>query len=143
MGIFYEQSEVINRTSKKLHVRYDGQDVELLPNYTDEGERIADVHNMIPTVCVPYAKSQNVLMGSEDPFDPSEFEVLVGLVAKTGQKQKDDISFCEQSSELTRVKLEEYLDDPNVKEIKVAGRRVRGSEARPEKPIAPFAPRIS
>ena len=142
MGIFYEQSEVVNRTSKKLHVRYDGQDIELLPNYTETGERIADVRNMLPTVCVAYAKSQNVLMGSEDPFDPSEFEVLVGLVAKAGAKQKDDISFCEQSSELTRVRLEDYLDDPNVKEIKVAGRRVRNSEARPEKPTTPFEPRV-
>jgi hypothetical protein len=142
MGLFHEMTEVVNRTSKKLSVRFDGQDVEILPNYTDKGERISDVRNMLPTVVVPYAKSQNVLMGSEDPLDPSEFEVLVGAVAKKGRPQKDDISFLEQSNEPTRVKLEEYLDDPQAK-IVVAGRKVRNSEARPARlNDVPFEPRV-
>jgi hypothetical protein len=140
MGIFYAQVEVINRTSKMLHCRYDGQDIELEPNYDAEGKRIEGVHNMLPEVAVPYAKSQNVRMGSEDPHDPSEYDVLVGVLAKKGQKQKDDISHLEQSSALTRVKLEDYLDDPSLK-ITVGGRQVRNSEARPEKPIAPFDPK--
>lgn len=137
MGVFFEQIEIVNRTSKRLNVRYDGQDIELLPNYDESGKRLPDVHNVIPTITVPYAKSQNVQMGSEDPLDPSEYVVLVGVKAKPGQKQKDDISFLEQSNELTRVRLEDYLDDPSVK-IQVGGRRVRASEARPEKPITPF-----
>lgn len=122
MGVFQTMTEVINRTSKPLMVRYDGQDSEIAPNYDAEGNLLPDVHNQLPDITVPYAKAQNVLMGSEDPFDPSEFVVLVGVKAKTGQKQKDDISFCEQSSELTRVKLDEYLDDPTAK-IVVAGKR--------------------
>lgn len=137
MGIFHEQIEVINRTSQKLSVRYDGQDIELEPNYDTKGTRLKDVHNMLPVVAVPYAKSQNVLMGSEDPLDPSDWVTLVGVKAKSGEKQKDDISFQEQSTELTRVKLDEYLDDPNVK-ITVGGRRVRLSEARPERDTMPF-----
>lgn len=139
MGIFYEQTEVVNRTSGVLHVRFDGQDIELPPNYDADGNRLPDVHNFIPTVTVPYAKSQNVLMGSEAPLDPSDYEVLVAKVAdkKKGEKQTDDTSFCEQSRELTRVKLDEYLDDPSVK-IQVGGRRVKASEALPHKPIVPF-----
>ena len=129
MGVFYEQSEVINRTSERRGVRFDGQDIELLPNYDKEGNLLPDVHNTIPTITVPYAKSQNVQMGSEDPLDPTDYVVLVGVVAKPGQSQKDDISFCEQTNEPTRVKLEDYLDDPTLK-IKVGGRRVRNAEAR-------------
>jgi len=129
MGVFYEQSEVINRTSGVLHVRYDGQDIELQPNYDAEGKPLPDVQNMIPAIAVPYAKSQNVLMGSESALDPTDYEVLVGVVAKKGSKQKDDIGFCEQSSEPTRVKLEDYLDDPTLK-IQVGGRRLRKGEAR-------------
>lgn len=142
MGVFYEQTEVINRTSKVLHGRYDGQDIELQPNYDEEGEAVPDVHNIVPSITVPYLKSQNVLMGSEDPLDPTDYEVLVGVLAKKGQKQKDDVTFCEQSADLTRVKLEDYLDDPTAK-ITVAGRKVRRSEARPAKDIAPFDVRPS
>jgi hypothetical protein len=142
MGLFHEMSEVVNRTSKVLSVRFDGQDFEIPPNYTAEGKRIDTVKNMIPTVTVPYAKAQNVLMGSEDPLDPSEWETLIGMVAKAGRPQKDDISFCEQSSELTRVKLADYLDDPSAK-IHVAGRRVSKGEARPARPTdVPFEPRV-
>lgn len=132
MGVFYEQTEVINRTSRVLHVRYDGQDIELQPNYDAEGKRLKDVQNMLPTVAVPYAKSQNVLMGSENPFDPTDYEVLVAVVANTkrNQKQKDDISYCEQSNEPTRVRLDDYLDDPTLK-VQVGGRRLRRGEATP------------
>ena len=129
MGVFYEQSEVVNRTSKVLHVRFDGQDIELQPNYDAEGKLLVDVRNMIPTITIPYAKSQNVLMGSEAAMDPTDYEVLIGVKAKSGAKQKDDISFCEQSSEPTRVRLEDYLDDPTLK-IQVGGRRLKRGEAR-------------
>ena len=139
MGIFYEQVEIINRTSEPLDVKFDGQAIELKPNYTPEGKFIKDVHNMVPTVVVPYARSQCVLMGSEDPLDPSLWESLVGV---KGNK-KHDTSFREQSDVLSRVDLEQYLDDPNAK-IVVAGRRVRLTEARPVRDDQmPFEPRIS
>lgn len=142
MGIFYEQIEIVNRTSKKLNVRFDGQDIELEPNYDAEGKRLKEVRNMIPLVAAPYAKSQNVLMGSEHPIDPSEWETLVGVIAKKGQKQKDDISYCEQSDAVSRVVLEEYLDDPTLK-VQVGGRRVTRADARPERDTTPFEPRVS
>ena len=140
MGVFQELVTVINRTSKPLNVRFDGQDFELKPNYNVEGELIKGVVNQIPSQTVIYAKSQNVLMGSEDPFDPSEFVVLIGAVAKKGQKQKDDISYCEQSNEPTRVRLKDYLgDDPMIKEIRLGGRQTpaarRGETTGPTTPF--------
>ncbi len=130
MGIFYEQEEVVNRTSKRLYVRFDGQDMPLEPNYDDKGTLLKDVHNAIPAIAVAYAKSQNVLMGSEDPMDPSSFTVLVGVKAKKGVKQKDAITYLEQDETcVTRVRLEEYLDDPSLK-ITVGGRRIRVNDAR-------------
>jgi len=142
MGIFFDTIEVVNRTSKQLNVRFDGQDMTLEPNYDENGNELEGVHNMLPTIAVPYAKNQNILMGSEDPSEPSVFDVLVGVKAKAGEKQKDDISFCEQSDEPTQVKLDELLQDPSLK-IQRAGRKVRASEARPVRGTMPFEPRVS
>ncbi len=124
MGAFHTLVEVINRTSKPLSVRYDGQDEVLRPNYDAEGNFLPEVHNMIPDITVDYARNQNILMGSEDPEDPSDYVMLVGVLAKAGQKQRHDISFCEQSEEPARVNLANMLaDDATVKEIKLGGRR--------------------
>lgn len=124
MGIFHTLDEVINRTSKPLSVRYDGQETILQPNYASDGTFLPNVHNMIPDITVMYARYQNVLMGSEDPEDPSDRIDLVGRLAKPGQKQKDDISFCEQSDIPTSVNLKAMLaDDPSVKDIKLGGKR--------------------
>ena len=133
MGIFYAQTEVVNRTSEVLQVRFDGQDIELQPNYDKDGVLLPEVHNLIPTITVPYAKSQNVRMGSENPDDPSDYVELVGAVAKPGEKQKDDISYLEQGDALTRVDLREMLsDDPAVKDIRVAGKRNQARAKRSE-----------
>lgn len=142
MGVFFEMCEVVNRTSKPLNARFDGQDMTLEPNYDSDGKLLLDVHNMLPTVAVQYAKNQNVLMGSEDPTEPSNYEVLVGIKVKKGQTQKDDISYCEQSEEPTPVKLDEYLDDPNLR-IQKSGRKVRAGDARPNRDTTPFEPRIT
>lgn len=138
MGIFYDQTEVINRTSKKLNVRFDGQDMPLEPNYTAEGVRIPEVRNMIPTIAVIYAQNQNILMGSEHPTDPSDFEVLVARVAKKGERQKDDISYLEQSDELTPVRLDDYLDDPTLKITKGGRQRTRRGDAVSPRDTTPF-----
>lgn len=133
MGVFYEQCEIVNRTSERLSCRFDGQDIELEPNYDKDGKPIEDVHNFLPVIAAPYAKSQNVRMGSENPEDPSDYEVLVGVRAKKGKPQRDDISYLEQSEELTRVNLQEMLaDDPSVKEIKLAGKRNQPRARRAE-----------
>ena len=112
----------------------------LEPNYDENGNELEGVHNMLPTVAVQYAKNQNILMGSEDPTEPSVFEVLVGVKAKAGQKQRDDISYCEQSDAPTQVNLAEYLQDPKLQIMK-SGRKFKASEARPIRGTTPFEPR--
>jgi hypothetical protein len=108
MGIFQDTVELINRTSKPLNVRFDGQDMVLQPNYSATGERLKGVKNMVPKIVVPFAKNQNVLMGSEDAIDPSDFKFLVAV-----KGSKDSDSYQEQSGAPARVSLESMLDDPN------------------------------
>jgi hypothetical protein len=127
MGIFYDQVEIVNRTSKPCTVRFDGQDMTIPPGYTADGERIENQHIMVPRTIIPYALNQNVVMGSEDPLSPSHFDSHVGFVEPKEKKTKwyHEISFLEvDEAEPTRVKLREFLeDDPQVKDIKVRGRR--------------------
>jgi len=135
MGIFYEQVEIVNRTSKPLTVRFDGQDMTIPPNYADGGERIKGIHTMVPRDVIPYALNQNVLMGSEQAETPSHFDSLVGFIEPKTKKTRwyHDISYKEQNNEeLTRVPLREFLeDDPQVKDIKVRGRKLDASVTMP------------
>lgn len=141
MGIFFEMCELVNRTSKPLVVRFDGQNMVLDPNYTPEGEFIESVHNHVPKMTVAHAKSQNLLMGSEDTEDPTVYEVLVGVKAGKGEKQLDDISFCEQSEEPTRVPVQDYVDERFGPDFKVVPAKRKVVRARHEdKVLLPGAP---
>jgi len=145
MGIFHEMSEFVNRTSKPLEVIYDGQRTSLPANYTPEGVVIEDVHTMLPTIIIPYALNQNVKMGSEDAVDPSDFVSLVGIVRPKNKKGKDhswyDCSFCEQTDRLTRVPLEDVLEDPNAT-IQVRGKAIpRAIDSGLAGVTTPFDPR--
>jgi hypothetical protein len=139
MGIFHEQVEIVNRTSKPLTVRYDGQDITIPPGYTPgvdgkPGVRIKDQHIMVPRLIIPYALNQNVLMGSEDPQSPSHFDSLVGFIEPKEKKTRwyHDVTYVEQTEELTRVPLREYLeDDPQVTDIKVRGRKIDAGVSMP------------
>jgi hypothetical protein len=147
MGAFYQQQEVVNRTARVLNVRFDGQDMNLEPNYTETGERIEGVHNFIPDVAIDFAINQNPVMGSEDRERPTSFLSLVGIVPKRGEKGSKwyhDCSFFDErawaeskgTDALTRVPLSEYLeDDPTVKNVVVRGRRMDRPE---ESNTAPF-----
>jgi hypothetical protein len=128
MATWGDLVEVVNRTSKPLSVRFDGQDVTLEPNYDAAGKPIAGVRNFIPRTVVRFAKDQNVLMGSEDPIDIFDYEPLVGVKAAKGAKQRDDLSFQEQSDAPSRVDLGLLLDDPKLKVVPGRGKH-RVSEA--------------
>lgn len=146
MGVFYEQVRVVNRTTRRLNVRYDGQDIELEPDYDEQGNRLPDVVNMIPRVAIPYALGQNPVMGSESVLDPSRFLSLIGIVDpkdKGPKKSWYDCSFFDEKAwaeekgtdALTRVPLSELLeDDPQVKNTLVRGRRAE-VEAIPTEPF--------
>jgi hypothetical protein len=133
MGIFQDMVEVVNRTSEPLNLRYDGQDMAIPPNYNADGSAIEDVRTTIPRQCIPYVLSQNPVMGSEDPSDPSNFQSLVGIIdPKKNPKKKhswyncDFLPKAEQGIEnMTRVNLRSVLeDDPQVKDIVVRGRKI-------------------
>lgn len=91
LGVFNNAITLVNRTSRDLIVRYDGEDIVLKP-----GENPG-----FPTVAVPYAKKQNPLMGSKHPINPLKFISLVGV------KGKDD---CSPISDETLAKADQKLE---------------------------------
>lgn len=107
MSLMPELVTLVNRTSRVLTAKFDGNDYRLQP-----GE------NLVPKVIVPYAKDQNIQMGSEDEINPTEFVSLVGVPGK------DDCSPLEQNDdEPSRVQLSKIVGE-NVKIVK------RGKKAR-------------
>jgi hypothetical protein len=97
LGNFRDAVNLVNRTSRELNVRYDGEDITLKP-----GENPG-----FPIVAVPYAKRQNPLMGSKHPLNPQKFIALVGIKAFEGEKQKDDITpISDETLALADAKLE-------------------------------------
>ena len=122
MGIFHEQVEVINRDCVQRSLVYDGQRVYLQPNYDEKGQLRKGVTNFIPKICVPYALNQNVVMGTEDPIDPSDFQSHVVPKVKFKKKGREtdewkyDFTFLPAvKGAKTRVNLSDYLDDPSLK----------------------------
>lgn len=103
---FPEMVELVNRTSKELVYRFDGQDFRLKPGT-----------NIVPKVTVPYAKAQLILMGSEDEVDVMDFISLVGR-----PNTKDEITPIEQDEEqLTRTQLSKIIGDTD--KIVVKGKK--------------------
>lgn len=145
-GIFQELIEIVNRTSEQLEIVFDGQRVYVEPNYDAEGNRLKDVHNMVPAVVIPYALNQNVIMGSEDAVDPSSFQSKIGVVFNKKKEKKahswHDCSFVKPDpTKLTRVPLEDVLDDPNAK-IVVRGKiQPKAVDAGLPGVATPFDPR--
>lgn len=102
MGIFYQMTEVFNRTPVKLNVRFDGQDIEIPPGVSK-----------IPSVAVDYAKNQNPIMGSADANNPfmSGARYLLGIV---GRDECTPLTKEEWTSHLgkpARINMDEYMED--------------------------------
>lgn len=70
MGVFLKHAVLVNRAPVSLSVRFDGQEKTLEP-----GE------NIVPEIVVEFAKNQNPVMGSQDPYNPhiSGAQYLVGV----------------------------------------------------------------
>jgi hypothetical protein len=92
LNFFGDTVTIVNRAPWPLNVRWDGKDVTLQPGETPG----------FPRMAVPYAKNQNPLMGSEDPYDPTKFEYLVGV---KGSK-KDNLE------PLTAAEIEQHKTAP-------------------------------
>ena len=91
MGIFHEQVELVNRAPIDLTVQFDGQCKTLAPG-----------KNIVPAIVVPYAKNQNPIMGSQDPYNPhiDGCRYLVGIVGR------------DECEPLTKKEWEAHLDRP-------------------------------
>ncbi len=145
MGIFQETMEIVNRSSKQLEIIYDGQRIYVEPNYEVGGKRIASVHTSVPKQVIPYALNQNVVMGSEDAVDPSDFRSLIGVVFDPKKDKKKhswhDCSYLEQTDKITRTPLEDVLEDPTMKII-VRGKTIpKAVDAQLPGVPTPFDPR--
>lgn len=78
MGIFYEQTILVNRSPVDLTVTFDGQAKTLKPG-----------DNVVPKAVVEFAKNQNPIMGSQDPNNPH----ISGASYLVGEKDSaDDVS---------------------------------------------------
>jgi len=69
LGVFQETVTLVNRAPVNLSVRFDGQDKTIKP-----GENPG-----FPKVAVKFAKAQNPIMGTEDPYNPTDYRCLVGV----------------------------------------------------------------
>ena len=113
MALMPELVTLVNRTAKRLTVKFDANDYFLEP-----GE------NTVPKILVGFAKNQCILMGSEDAINPKDFVTLVGVPGK------DDCSPLEQDeNEPTRVKLASIVGD-GVKIVKRGKKQRSNFEAQ-------------
>ena len=69
LGIYRESVTLVNRTTRDLTVRYDGEDLVLHP-----GENLG-----FPSEATGFAKRQNILKGSRHPLNPLKFISLFGV----------------------------------------------------------------
>jgi hypothetical protein len=92
MGVFQETVQLVNRAPVNLTVTFDGQSKTLVPGV-----------NSIPQVSVSFAKNQNPIMGSHDPYNPhaNGARYLVGVIGS-----KDPIE------PLTEAEWEAHLGAP-------------------------------
>lgn len=90
-GVFVEQVVLVNRAPVSIDVTFDGASKTLVP-----GE------NLVPAVVVPYAKNQNPIMGSQDPYNPQ----IEGCRYLVGVKGKDDCT------PLTKAEWEDHCQRP-------------------------------
>jgi hypothetical protein len=110
MGIFLDQVELFNRAPVALMVQFDGQCKTLVVG-----------KNIVPAVVVQYAKNQNPIMGSQDPYNPhiSGARYLVGVVGS-----KDDLK------PLTQEEWEEHLQAPCRDDVKTLFADKYGSDPK-------------
>ena len=88
-GIFQDMVELVNRTPLEL----DEKAAEISVQFDGQSKTLVRGSNMVPRIVVPFAKNQNPIMGTQDPYNPhiSGCQYLVGVKAPAGNKQKDPI----------------------------------------------------
>lgn len=102
MHVFPEIVTLINRAPVPLTVRFDGEEKTLYP-----GE------NQVPRIVVPYAKSQNPIMGSEDFQDPTGYKYLVALKGskKDPQEPLTEEEWADHLASPQRLNRQQIIDE--------------------------------
>lgn len=102
MNVFPEIVTLINRAPIVLTVRFDGEEKTLYP-----GE------NQVPRIVVPYAKSQNPIMGSEEFTDPTGYKYLVALKGskKDPQEMLTEEEWNDHLAAPQRLNRQQIIDD--------------------------------
>ncbi len=84
-----EDCLVVNRTTKPLNYTYDGVPGILRPGYRRDGGKIAPAGRNgeilithLPFSIAEMARRQNVVMGTENPYDPADVQYLVGIAVR-------------------------------------------------------------
>lgn len=107
-----DQVTIFNRTATPLEVKADGKTVVLPP--------LSEVR--VPRFVADLACRQHPVMGTEDPYNPRSFDMLVGV-----KEWGHDVTPIEQSDAVERLARDELLDPDAKKAVKVQGRVHRGS----------------
>ena len=104
MGIFYDQVTIINLAPIPLNVTFDGQTMRVPP-----GE------SSVPKVVVPYAKNQNVIMGSADADNPNISGALYLISVKGSKKDRQEPLTKEEwaahQDAPSRINTEQFFED--------------------------------
>lgn len=135
MGIFLEQAELFNRAPVDLTVQFDGQQKTL---------KALSV-STVPYVVVSFAKNQNPIMGSQDPYNPhiSGGRYLVGVVGTkddctplTAEEWADHLGQpCRE--DVQRVFEDKYGSDPKAKLVTYGKGRKTTASSRHDAGSAP------
>lgn len=93
MPVFQDMCKIVNRAPEAITITFDGQQLTVPP-----GEQ------MVPKVCIPYARNQNPLRGSADIDNPtaSGAKYLLGVVGTkdnvTPLTEEEWLEHCENPS---------------------------------------------
>ena len=116
---FGETVLVVNRTTKPLDFTFDGQPGVLKPGYRQVESGVVPagrdgqvVVTALPMLVAEMARRQNIVKGTENPFDLGDIEYLVAVAERDEDSGKitvapgwphNDLSYREQSDAIERL----------------------------------------
>lgn len=125
---------LVNRTTKPLEGTFDGQVVRIPAGYVDDGtgkivraldQYGAPIVTTLPANVAAIVKSQNPMMGTQDPLNPAPDDYLIG-VEKWPAGRKDDLSHVEQSDSIELIDRSAIGDESRERDAEVI--KARGSK---------------
>jgi hypothetical protein len=104
MSVHFVQDfvNVVNRTTRPLEVRYDGQ-TGIIPPYP--------ARTPMSKIAADRAIVQNRIPGTENPYDPTDFQSYVGVVEWQNVAPIDPIEISEPGEALDRSQLPPHLQN--------------------------------